>query len=833
LSDSSLRAEASGAGAIVVQIVGDGNEVTLAKGVALRLTDYRHFATAAGVEPGMAGERGYTATGRQEANLLVPYTASIDLVGRAHEIAATDAWLDGPQPLSVRVLVGDGGRGKTRLALELARARRAQGWHAGFIDTDEFRGFLADRSAPDFRWNKPTLAVIDYAAGKAELVFRWLQLLLRNPACQPGSTAPRLRLLLLDRAAARGEGWWQRAFGHGDLEGRQVDRLVEPESPRPLGPIGSAEDRRAVFAAAFRIATGTPPALDDGIDAAIAKQSWGGEPLFLAMAGLYAARHGVANALALPADQLALDVAADELSRIAKVWQGHGRPAPDFARHLAALATLCGGLSRAAAEAAIAREKAALGRASAGDVPDLHDALAAALPGPEGGIAPILPDILGEAAMILAWRAPGVGAAAVARALPTHRPQVVESVVRACRDFAIHGQQAPLAWLRRILAATASPAELAALSDALPRSTVELREIAVEILEALLATPDLAASAGVEEKRAALLNNLSVRLGDLGRLEEALAASEEAVASYRRLDAAQPDAFLPHLAGSLNNLSVDLSGLGRREAALAAIEEAVAIRRRLAAARPDAFLPDLASSLNNLSADLADLGRREAALAASEEAVAVRRSLAAARPDEFLPVLAPSLNNLSNRLGDLGRREAALAAIEEAVASYRHLAAARPDAFLPYLALSLNNLSADLSNLGRLEEALAASEEAVASYRRLAAARPDAFLPDLARSLSNLSNGLSGLGRRAAALAAIEEAVAIHRGLAAARPDVFNGDLGQSLAVRGGRHRGAGDAAAARRDAAEALALLEPLVAAGWADMVPFRDLAARIRDTA
>ena len=59
------------------------------------------------------------------------------------------------------------------------------------------------------------------------------------------------------------------------------------------------------------------------------------------------------------------------------------------------------------------------------------------------------------------------------------------------------------------------------------------------------------------------------------------------------------------LALSLNNLSIRLGDLGRPEDALAAIEEAVTIRRELAAARPDAFRPDLASSLTSLFADLA------------------------------------------------------------------------------------------------------------------------------------------------------------------------------------------------------------------------------------
>ena len=64
----------------------------------------------------------------------------------------------------------------------------------------------------------------------------------------------------------------------------------------------------------------------------------------------------------------------------------------------------------------------------------------------------------------------------------------------------------------------------------------------------------------------------------------------------------------PTWPASLNNLSVRLADLGRPEEALAAIEEAVIIYRELAAARPDAFRPDLATSLDNLSNRLAEPG---------------------------------------------------------------------------------------------------------------------------------------------------------------------------------------------------------------------------------
>ena len=126
-------------------------------------------------------------------------------------------------------------------------------------------------------------------------------------------------------------------------------------------------------------------------------------------------------------------------------------------------------------------------------------------------------------------------------------------------------------------------------------------------------------------------------LSNLGRREDALAASQEAVDIYRRLAELRPDAFLPNLATSLNNTGAMLSNLGRREDALAASQEAVDIYRRLAELRPDAFLPNLATSLNNTGAMLSNLGRREDALAASQEAVDIYRRLAELRPERIPP----------------------------------------------------------------------------------------------------------------------------------------------------------------------------------------------------
>ena len=90
----------------------------------------------------------------------------------------------------------------------------------------------------------------------------------------------------------------------------------------------------------------------------------------------------------------------------------------------------------------------------------------------------------------------------------------------------------------------------------------------------------------------------------------------QAAAIRRELAAARPDAFRPDLAASLNNLSLRLADLGRREEALAAIQEAVTIRRELAARWPDAYRSKLEQSLQVAAwlehgEDLSDASPRE------------------------------------------------------------------------------------------------------------------------------------------------------------------------------------------------------------------------------
>ncbi len=261
------------------------------------------------------------------------------------------------------------------------------------------------------------------------------------------------------------------------------------------------------------------------------------------------------------------------------------------------------------------------------------------------------------------------------------------------------------------------------------------------------------------------LNDLGTMYSYLGKYEEALKATKEAVGIFRKLAKQNPDKYLPDLAMSLNNLGMDYSSLGRYEEALEATKKAVEIRRKLAEHNPDKYLPDLAGSLNNLGMMYSSLGRYEEALEATKKAVEIRRKLAEHNPGKYLPDLAGSLSNLGRDYSSLGRYEEARKATEEAVEIYKKLAKRNPDKYMPNLATSLNNLGAMYSALGRYEKALKATKEAVEIRRKLAEHNPDKYLPDLATSLNNLGNRYISLGKYEEAIKALKEAVKIRRTL--------------------------------------------------------------------
>ncbi|GAA2815214.1 tetratricopeptide repeat protein [Nonomuraea dietziae] len=232
------------------------------------------------------------------------------------------------------------------------------------------------------------------------------------------------------------------------------------------------------------------------------------------------------------------------------------------------------------------------------------------------------------------------------------------------------------------------------------------------------------------------LNNHAALLAEVGRREEALPISEEAVALHRELIALNRPAHLPTLARTLTNHAARLAEAGLLDEALPVSEQAVASFQELVELNRDAYLPTLAISMANHAIWLAESGRREEALPVSEEAVAVCRELAELSRGAYLPTLASSLNNHANRLAEAGRPEEALPVSAEAVALRREQVKLNRNAYLPALADSLENQARWLAKAGRLEEALPVFQEAVAVCWELVELSEETYLPGYAQILA-------------------------------------------------------------------------------------------------
>jgi tetratricopeptide (TPR) repeat protein len=144
----------------------------------------------------------------------------------------------------------------------------------------------------------------------------------------------------------------------------------------------------------------------------------------------------------------------------------------------------------------------------------------------------------------------------------------------------------PVEWLECLAERAGDLEALRRLVDQLPEQTLALREVAARFTAAVVERLRVEGDKG---DLARFINNLSVRLGDLGRREEALEFVQEAVVVYRELSQSRPDAFRPDLASSLHNAAMLLRELGRPGEALETSEEAVRMLLPFFQAFPAAF----------------------------------------------------------------------------------------------------------------------------------------------------------------------------------------------------------------------------------------------------
>ncbi|MBM3739764.1 MAG: hypothetical protein FJW39_28695 [Acidobacteria bacterium] len=338
-----------------------------------------------------------TPTGRMRSDLdlLDPYRRTVRYQGRESQLDSMLQWVaSARQPISIRVVVGRAGSGKTRFAIELLNLleERHPGWFsAGFLPKPEL-----DQGAPrTWRWDRPTLVVLDYASAVLTPLRAWFDALSRLEEQEHP-----LRILLLDRQAGSLESLRNPSWGHADL--------FDDTKPDPLEEIEDIEQRREqlkamLHAAATRrgvpMPVPPPPGTNGEFERRLALPLFA-DPLCVQMAALASfAGDGpprVVEAMAMNRTGLAFALAEMERARLRR-FAGDG-VSPEFLTHLAVCVTLTGGLEEAEVDEAAAREAKAFG--SGASLESCREAVKRAMGG-GGGLLPVKPDIIGEAVVML------------------------------------------------------------------------------------------------------------------------------------------------------------------------------------------------------------------------------------------------------------------------------------------------------------------------------------------------------------------------------------------------------------------------------------------------
>ncbi len=440
-SDGSQCVWSASGGSVIVQVKGDFNKIDV--GVPhLKL-----------VSPDSRIPRHEGDVAARERRLLNAYVRATKFRGRKAQLDRLDAWARAETPVAVHVITGPGGAGKTRLALELIRRLDANhpdgdGWLAGFLTGPEMRRFAAQKNLGEWGWQRPTLAVVDYAATDSEPLGLWLEELSTNERRR--RSGPPLRILLLERHASPREGWLSRLVPGGDSTA-VVAELFDPPEPTYLYPLPAARTRRAILAEMLRLCAKErseeaslslpEPGADETFDRLILAEQWG-DPLYLMMAAAAASEFGLAAALSMSRTDLGLHCAGKEIDRIERFagrgGEGDARRGPLLL--LAACATFARGLTWDQAQRTARHVEEIAGLDYPGGtgrmVADLHELLPpqtqtpvkadADSSAPACHVAGIQPDIVGEAFAYKATK----GASAASELAPRLLTALVDIVGR-------------------------------------------------------------------------------------------------------------------------------------------------------------------------------------------------------------------------------------------------------------------------------------------------------------------------------------------------------------------------------------------------------------------